>query len=322
MRLSTGENKISTLSPETLNESKPGYLYSWARDNSSLLIEAIKTNGVLLLRGFELDKKEDFAAALEAVGVVRKKYVAGNNLRNELADRIYNSTSYPKSWKITLHSEMSHLLSVPKTVSLFCIQPPTISGGETAVASTQEILKAMPEAVLSELKAKKVTYIQRMSDKNSENFKFGRTWQDVFISDDPKFVEDYCRDNSIEASWEENNTLVAKFTRPATIAHPERGHEIWFNQAEQWHNSNLEAQTRLLLQKKLGEGKFPHHARFGNGEEFDTRQLEMIRETYVKQTWLHRWKKSDLLIIHNFSMAHGRAPFEGDRLLLFAMGDY
>jgi len=307
------------IAPEGPKEAEPQELNSWLKNNRQDIAAFLRETGGVLFRGFQLGSAEDFAGALAALSFNRKSYIAGNNPRSEILDRVYLSTTYPPSWKITLHSEMSHLRHAPAMVAFFCKEPPA-EAGETAFCSTELLLEKMPAPILKKMQSKGIAYVKRMKAQGS-GFHFGRSWQEVFLSQDREFAEQYCREHGIEASWEKD-TLVAKFHRPATAPHPTLAKEVWFNQGEQWHHSNIQPEVRQFLYGKLGAEHFPHHAQFGDGEQFSASDLEEIRNTYDQECHLHQWQRGDLLILDNFLMAHGRMPFRGRREVFFAMGDW
>ena len=293
---------------------------AWCQENSTKLLADITNSGAILLRNFDIQTAEDFSNVIEAIGIKRTKYIGGNNPRQSVHDdKMYFSTSYPASWKITLHSEMSHLERAPAIVGFFAKNIRLDGGGETYLANSREILSHIPPELILEMKEKGITYTQRMRDAR-DGFGFGRTWQDVFESESPEFVEQFCATHDIKIEWE-GRTLVAKFNRTPTISHPMLGNEIWFNQAEQWHNSNIDNSVREIIRTKL-QGHFPHHCSYSNGDEFKLQDLESIREVYQRISHLHTWEKNDVLIVNNYTLAHGRAPYKGERELLFIMGNY
>lgn len=309
---------LTGIQPEFPREAALDFLLEWLPAHRGEFANAFDNQGAVLFRGFAITTAEEYAAVLEAAGLQRRRYIAGNNPRTSVAENVYLSTTYPPSWRITLHSEMSHLQKWPQFISLFCKVPPQ-KGGETPLALTQEIIERVPERVLKKLNDKKVTYVQRMS-ANKETFTFGRTWKEVFETENPQLVEKFCGDNQIQFRWE-GSVLVSEFTRPATAVHPRLGKEVWFNQAEQWHYSNIELETRKFLEKKVGLGNFPHHSRYGDGEEFDVADLEAIRGAYDQSSHRFGWQRGDVLVFDNLRLAHGRDTYSGPREVFFIMGD-
>lgn len=277
----------------------------------------LRERGCVALRGLPVDPLQEVVSFIESLGVHREKYIAGNNPRKSVHDdRLYFSTTYPPSWKITLHSETSHLAEPAEIIGLFSRRTAQ-RGGQTILASTKELVEKMPEDILTYLRKDKISYVQRMRDKN-QGFGFGRPWQDVFYTESKLEVEKYCHELNIGYAWE-GHTLVAEYSRPALRPHPATGEDIWFNQAEQWHNSNIDQSVIGTLKEKIGD-QFPHHSRFASGEEFDLNMLKRIRDVYDQLSFPFPWKDGDLLLINNFSVAHGRLPYEGSREVLFFMG--
>ena len=106
-------------------------------------------------------------------------------------------------------------------------------------------------------------------------------------------------------------------TRPATAKHPETGEEVWFNQADGFHSSNLDEETKQWFVENNEE--FRLNAHFGDGSPIAVTMLEQIREVMKKETIPHRWQTGDILILDNLLTAHGRMPFSGQRKIALAM---
>jgi hypothetical protein len=304
------------VSPETSEEVSLAGLNAWLQKVDP--IKQLDRAGGLLFRGFAVKTPLDFSELLEGAGFHRTRYIAGNNPRHSVMENVYLSTTYPPEWTISLHSEMSHLESYPRYISLYCKTPAQTGTGLTPLALNAEILGGISPKLLQKLKAHGVSYVQRMK-KSDKSFGFGRTWSEVFETEDPAEVEKFCTASGIKFEWN-GDEIVVTHTRGPTAVHPVDGQEVWFNQGEQWHHSSLSEDVQKFLAKKVGLDKVPHHARFGNGEEFSVEELKEIRDVYARCSRRFQWEAGDVLIFDNIRLAHGRDSYLGPREVFFAMG--
>lgn len=310
---------LKVIQPESRAEATMESLYSWLGTQRPL--KALDQDGGLLIRGFPIDTPSLFAEVLEKADFRRTRYIAGNNPRNAVMENVYLSTTYPPEWSISLHSEMSHLESYPRYISLYCKTPAQTGTGLTPLARNADVLLEMEKQapqLMTKLRMHGVSYIQRMK-KQGTTFGFGRPWQEVFETSSEEAVEKFCESHRIPYRWE-GDELVVTHTRGPTATHPVTKDEMWFNQGEQWHHTSLSIEVQKFLSSKIGLDKVPHHARFGNGDEFTTEELAQIRRVYDQCSRRFQWMAGDVLIIDNIRLAHGRDTYLGAREVFFAMG--
>lgn len=155
-------------------------------------------------------------------------------------------------------------------------------------------------------------------DRNLPNEKGSDySWQAAFETDDKETVENHCRVIGADFEWKANGSLRISQTRPATATHPETGEEVWFNQADGFHPSNLDAETRQWFVSNGEEFRLDSH--FGDGSPIAVSMLEQIRVVLQNETIPHQWQIGDILILDNMLTAHGRMPFSGARRIALAM---
>jgi len=100
--------------------------------------------------------------------------------------------------------------------------------------------------------------------------------------------------------------------------HPETGEESWFNQADGFHASNLDAETYQSLITMMSEEDFRLNACFGDGSSLPVPALEHIREVLRQESVIFPWQTGDVLILGNLLTAHGRMPFSDARKIVLA----
>lgn len=317
------ERKLPVLIEPDTDEANAGQaagvdrLASVCSENREVLQNYLFGHGALLFRGFAIDASEDFERFVRRFsGKNLLDYAGGVSPRVELTKGgVYTSTEYPPHLSLALHNELSYSDKFPAHVYFCCLVAPD-AGGETPIGDSRRILQTVPPEIVDEFRAKKIRYVRNLYGNAGSGF----SWQDAFETSDKASVEHYCRQSNIEYKWKTDGGLRLRQIRPATIFHPATGEEIWFNQADGFHPSNLDAETyKYFISLAGSEENFRLNARFGDGSPFDVAALEEIRRALKKETVVFPWRAGDVLVLDNLLTAHGRAPFSGARRIVLAM---
>ena len=202
--------------------------------------------GALLFRGFEVRTVEQFQEFVRYFsGAEFFNYAGGVSPRLPLSNGVYTSTEYPPGLTLGLHNELSYSSRYPRHIYFYCRTEPE-AGGETTLGDSRRILKNIAPAIVESFKDKRVRYDRYLqADENSDY-----SWQAAFETNDRKKVENHCREIGAEYEWRKNERLCVSQIRPATAIHPETGEEVWFNQADGFHSSNLDHETQKLFYRK------------------------------------------------------------------------
>ncbi|CAA9420643.1 MAG: SyrP-like protein [uncultured Pyrinomonadaceae bacterium] len=274
---------------------------------------ALLRHGAVLLRGFDVRTIDEFERFVRLFsGADFFNYAGGVSPRRALSGGVYTSTEYPPHLALALHNELSYSDVSPRHLYFFCHTAPE-TGGATTLGDSRQILRNINPKTLGLFKYKRVRYDRNLIDDANSDY----SWQAAFETDDKAAVENQCRVISAEFDWKAHGNLRVSQTRPATATHPETGEEVWFNQADGFHPSNLDAETRGWFVEN-GED-FRLDAHFGDGSPIAASMLEEIRQVLQKETIPHQWQASDILILDNMLTAHGRMPFSGARRIALAM---
>lgn len=284
-------------------------------DNREFLHTKLLEHGALLFRGFAVESAADFELFARAFsGKELLDYAGGVSPRIELGGGVYTSTEYPSQFMLALHNELSYSDKYPGNVYFCCLVAPE-RDGETPIGDSRKILKRISPEIVAEFKNKQIRYDRNLFGDSGSGF----SWQDAFETDDKSTVENYCRASNINFKWKDDGKLWLSQTRPATLKHPQTGEEVWFNQADGFHPSNLDAKTYDYLISLMPEEDFRLNARYGDSSPLDAATLEQIREALKKEMIIFPWQKGDVLILDNLLTAHGRMPFSGERKIVLAM---
>ncbi|MCG5214630.1 TauD/TfdA family dioxygenase [Streptosporangium soli] len=268
----------------------------------------------VLLRGFDLGRDHDLAELFELLGLEPMSYLGGNSPRTQLGGNVYTSTEFPPSAAITLHQELSYEREVPDLLFFLCGRPAR-EGGATPLCDAGELLASLPPEIVAEFEARGLRYVQRLARAGG----LGRTWRETFETDDRDTCEERLAGRDLSHSWEPDDVLVLVRERTATRRHPLGDRRIWFNQADQWHPSNVGSPRARAVLEKMYNGKLPHDVTYGDGTPVPG---EFIREiSRVSRNIAHAepWQAGDLVVLDNQATMHGRDSYSGPRSVYVAM---
>ena len=178
-------------------------------------------------------------------------YVGGDTPRTAVSEKVYTTTEYPAHQEIPLHNEMSYAAGWPSKLFFLCVDPAD-EQGETPIADSRRVLAALDPELRDRFRKRGVRYVRNLPG----GFGLGKSWQQPFETEDRAVVEAHCNGEGIELKWNGNDLWLGQ-TRPATLTHPVTGDEVWFNQADLWHVSNLGQRRQQAMLKMMGEDKLP-----------------------------------------------------------------
>jgi alpha-ketoglutarate-dependent taurine dioxygenase len=303
------------IEPENGSAADPRQLISLYETNKEYFESKLLIHGGLLFRGYStLDLKsfEDFARASSDGELLN--YLDGTSPRTKKNANVYTSTEYPAEFFISLHNELSYAHKWPSKLFFLC-KVAAERGGETPLADSRSLLAKLPPNTVRRFKDKGVKYVRNLHG----GYGMGLSWQTTFETEDKSVVEKYCREANIDMTWKEDGGLRLTQVRPATAKHPKTGEEVWFNQVDQFHPTEMDQETYECMMDIMKEEDIPKNAFFGDGNPIDSGMLDEIREITKRYMISFPWRVGDLLVIDNMLTSHGRMPFVGPREILVAM---
>nr|BFF38235.1 hypothetical protein BACY1_00400 [Tenacibaculum mesophilum] len=127
--------------------------------------ELLTKFGSIKFSGLNIDSTQTFGEITNGISKNFLDYVDGNSPRTKLEGKVYTSTEYDNTQKITMHNELSYSSTWPKKIFFSCVQPAAV-GGETTLADGRLILKEMNPSIVKEIEKKELytseTYMEEL----------------------------------------------------------------------------------------------------------------------------------------------------------------
>jgi len=285
----------------------------WAAANRESLLEKLRSQGGVLLRGFVPLAEQELAAFVRVFAGDVMEYTYASTPRTRQSVGVYTATEYPPDQTIPLHNELAYSRSWPLRLAFLCVRPAD-EGGRTPLADCRDVYRGIPPDLRARFSEKGVLYVRNYVGR------LDLPWQRVFGTSSKSEVEEFCARSSIEVEWRPNDGLRTRQRCPAVARHPESGEIVWFNQVALFYVSALAAEVRQSVTELRAEEDLPRHCFYGDGAQIAADDVGRIRQAYDESTRLFDWRVGDLLLLDNMLMAHGRHPYRGTRRLLVAMG--
>lgn len=286
----------------------------WLKQNAENIEEKLLRYGAVLFRNFAVSNIQEFEEVTRSFGKQLLNYDFASTPRTAIKGKIYTSTEYPPDQEIIMHNEVAYSKKWPGKLWFYCQTPPE-AGGETPLVDSRKMYDRVPPDIRKKFEDNKLIYVRNYHEN------LDLDWKKVFQTENRAEVEQYCNENGIEYNWVEDGHLQTKEKCQAIVEHPETKEKAWFNQAHLFHISNLSEEVKKTLLTLLNEEMVPRNVYLGNGEAIDSNDLDQIRQLYQQEKSVFPWKKSDVLLVDNVLVAHGRHPYEGDRKIIVAMTD-
>ncbi|MCB1056537.1 MAG: TauD/TfdA family dioxygenase, partial [Acidobacteria bacterium] len=288
-------------------------LVEWLAGERAAVLADLRSHGALFFRGFGVTEPEYFERF--ATTVCDSLFDEnGEHPHESVSGNVYTPVFYSPANKLLWHNENSFNFRWPGKI-IFCSVLPAASGGETPVADSRQVYRAIDPEIRDRFEELGVLY------RRNYGRGMGLDWQEVFQTDDRRVVEDYCHENRLSFHWRDDGALRTECLRPAVIEHAATGEKSWFNQAQHWHPACLDPATRQSLTSLFSEEDLPRSCSFGDGSPIPDEFMHHVLEVYARLEAVQPWGAGDVMLLDNVLCAHARNPYQGDRKLLVAMGD-
>ena len=269
--------------------------------------------GGILFRGFGIDSIDTFNSMMQIYRESSVDYVFRSSPRHSLADRVYESTTYPADRQINMHSEQSYSYALIQKI-VFCCLKKAEERGETPIVNNRKILSSLSEELRNKFYEKGVLYQRNLSPY------IGMGWEEVFQTDSREEVIKNCEENNISYEFDdEEDSLILRWKKDAIINHPVSNEATWFNHCFFFNKYSMFEEMGIDPEDGLPEESISYNTFFGDGSEITFEEYTEIRNAYHDQKVMFPWEEGDVLFLDNILTSHGRSPFKGERQIVVSM---
>ncbi|MBK7147518.1 MAG: TauD/TfdA family dioxygenase [Bacteroidetes bacterium] len=323
-------------------DSRKASLLQYIKDNRKAFDEAFFKYGAVLFRGFDLDTPKDFEDVALQVDPRLKNDYYGTSPRNIVKNTnyIFTASELPGYYPIPQHCEMSYVEQPPISLFFYCHIEPAY-GGETPLCDFRKVYAELHPDIRQEFDNKGVLTVRNYSSlENASKFNLFelKKWNEIFNTTERAEVERQCRQQHIDFQWMPNGNLRLTHRTSASRKNPVTGEPAWFNHLQVFNPYAAKVEYDFIHQRQQRGKTFlwkhlinamvkvkqatkapidqSMNVLFGDGTEIPNSYVQHVQEVIWKNMVIFPWKKNDVIAIDNFSVAHGRLPYEGAREIL------
>jgi alpha-ketoglutarate-dependent taurine dioxygenase len=318
-------------------ERDPGRLADWLRERATWVQERLARHGALLLRGFEVPGPREFERVARAVDGDLKREYLGTSPRDALTEYVFSASELPDYYPIPQHCEMSFLPTPPRRVFFCCLREPAPGSGETPLADFRKVWRDLDPGLRERFEERGLRIVRNYSGPEGggrfDLWKLKR-WDEMFGTTDRAAVEARCEELGFELTWTGRGGLRLVSTQPVSRVHPVTGERVWHNHLTTFHLSAAPGEyariqrlrptlrhlfywqlSRCLVawKRRTPADQQALHCTFRDGSEIPDADVEQVREVIWRYLVIEPWRRGDVLVIDNASVAHGRLPYRGPR---------
>jgi alpha-ketoglutarate-dependent taurine dioxygenase len=320
-------------SPQEIDNVK--FLRDYIHEHNSEITQKLNHYGAILFRGFDCVHQDSFSKIIDACGLGERCSTADYDFpRTMLNHNIYTSSDLPEDVVVYLHHEKPRSKEPPHHIYFCCVIPPAAGGG-TIFANAAAIWRDIPKSIQDKVieygvlyrqyfhrSCKKFTLLKKLLGQKGV-----RSWQEYYLTDDKKVVEEKLVRGEATWSWvNAEKDLILQMLLPGVVNHPITQEMLWFNSSAylNFHvhkapqglkNFHKQLARRYITSKDV----LSMVCHYGNGQSFAPQEISAIQEVLDLHSSVLTWQQGDFMIVDNFTFMHGKQPHKGERLLYSCM---
>jgi len=283
----------------------------WLTQHRTSLLGQLDRHGVILFRDFPWVDATSFDQAIAAFDLPNFTYAdsLSNAVRVNRTERVFTANEAPADVTIYLHHEMAQTPIFPSRLFFFC-EKSADKAGQTPVCRSDvlftELEKRVPKFIENCLE-RGVKYTNVMPEYDDLESGQGRSWRSTLGTESREYAEE--RLTKLDYSWAWGDAVLSVTTPvlPA-VRTLNDGRRVFFNQLiaafRGWADQRNDPQKSI---------------RFGDDSIIDTEDMRVAIELADQLTFDLPWQSGDMVMVDNFTVMHGRRPFEGTRRVLASL---
>ena len=289
-----------------------GPLVDYMAANKGAVTRTLSDEGAVLFRGFDVPDAYAFDATVEAFGKPGFTYEdsLSNAVRTNVTDRVFTANEAPPETEIFLHHEMAQTPIYPSALFFYC-EVSAKRGGETPLCRSDWVwqrLKDTAPAFADRLGKVGVRYTNVMPSDHDSGSGQGRSWHSTLSAGTREAAEARLSQLGYSWVWQDDGSLRATTPTLPAIREVGAGRHSFFNQ--------LIAAFRGWSDSRNEPGKA---ITFGDGAPITAADISPAIAIADELTYDLQWQPQDVALVDNFSVMHGRRPFQGKRRILASL---
>ncbi|MET8867966.1 TauD/TfdA family dioxygenase [Nonomuraea sp. NPDC004580] len=329
----TVEDGLATWTVEPAAAATTEQARELVKENAGAVLDHLHRDGALRVRGLRsVRAAKDFNAVVAEVLPALRDYVGGTSPREQVHGKIMTATYVPPDWSIILHQEMAYTRTLPAYLAFSC-ERPADHGGLSTWGDMRAALDRVDRGVRERLDRHGLRLGRTLLSPETVHLKPGvkKPWTEVFGTTDRAEVDRVAAERGWETEWIRDDAVrLYQEVVPAVREHPVTGVSVWCNQAHFFNPS-------CMMRWAAEDGREPERAEqeraarenpelldrmyLGNGDPVgDDDALHVYRVLRELERGV-ALQATDLLLIDNLLVAHGRTAFQGERRILVALAD-
>ncbi|NOT86204.1 MAG: hypothetical protein HOP02_15820 [Methylococcaceae bacterium] len=315
------------------NDQDIATICGWLQEQRTPIEAILNTAGGLLIRGFtHLKTATDFEQAITTLAPNLRDYVSGASPRRVVKDKIMTSTEAPPPWSIPIHQEMAYIKNPPDRIAFFCEYPAT-TGGESVLCDMHSLIAKIRPDVKARFCQHGYRIRRTLASPAVVDNKPGiqKTWTEAFATTDKSVVEQTVAANDWVMQWLDDDSLqIWQDVIPTMMTHPVSGKTAWYSLVQIYNPAASlawmarDGRTEDYQRFAVAMEQHPElldNIFYGNGDVIADEDAVHIANVILEAEVKVLLAATDLLLLDNMLIGHGRRPYAGERRILVALID-
>lgn len=310
---------------------------------SGKFTELLNDYGAVLLRGLNDNSSIAFSKYITAIesgrGNTPFEQIGLAGKRFEQALNVFTANEGPQTTRFYQHNEYARYTHFPSNIHFFSNKAPS-NGGESPIAHSNEFFNRVKDEIpefIDELSRKGLISVQvypsktkvTTATKGNEFFWEGSDsfGQEIDFENDTFELKKQKAEKQIKRltsdfKWLDDGSLIVRQHVPAFRTHPVRKFPTFFNGLNGRYGTSRDNDALNPPYNGKNGGIFLPST-YDNSEVIPLQYLEIVNRISMEIEYNHKWQEGDLLLVDNYQVSHGRAPWFGDeeRVVLVSMWD-
>lgn len=285
----------------------------WLAAEASTVLDHVRREGAIVLRGLGTAGPQDLAVVRDALGHTPHRPTELFAPRADRGHGVVTPFDWPEDRELCPSQEGSSSLAPPTLVLTACVAM-SRPGSQHHVSDVRRLPELLPVDLVERVRTLGWTVTRTFHEG------FGMAWQDAFGVTTRDDLEEKLAREEIEATWLRGGTLRTTRHRAGFVDHPGTGEPCWFNDLTFYNTGSLDPDARTVMTRAFGQD-LPMETALGDGQPLGADDLATLQAGYTAARREVTWREGDVVVADNLLSAQGRPPLVGSPEILVALAD-